>query len=91
MSYRIVYTKGALKDIPKLKECGLDIKAAALIEVLKSNPFQTPPSYEKLVGNLAGVYSRRINIKHRLIYQVYEDVKTVKVLSMWSHYENQHA
>lgn len=87
MSYNIIYTKEALKDIPKLKSAHLDNKAKMLIEVIKENPFQTPPTYEKLLGNLDGMYSRRINIQHRLVYQVLEDTKTVKIASMWSHYE----
>ena len=85
--YSIVYTKRAVADIPKLKATRLDSKAKALIEVLRENPFTSPPSYEKLVGDLSGSDSRRINIKHRLVYSVYEDEKTVKILSMWSHYE----
>ena len=87
MSYNIIYTKEALKDIPKLKSAHLDNKAKMLIEVIRENPFQTPPSYEKLLGNLDGLYSRRINIQHRLVYQVLEDIRTVKITSMWSHYE----
>lgn len=85
--YKIVYTKSASKDIPNLKSAHLDMNVKALIEVLKENPFQNPPPYEKLVGDLQGAFSRRINIKHRLIYQVYEEEKTVKILSMWTHYE----
>ncbi|WP_295918056.1 Txe/YoeB family addiction module toxin [Anaerovibrio lipolyticus] len=85
--YKIVYTKAAVKDIPKLKTAGLDTKAKALIELIKVNPFQTPPSYEKLVGDLKGLYSRRINIQHRLVYQVYEEEKTIKIISLWTHYE----
>ena len=88
VEYKVVYTKDAQKDIPKLKGVHLDVKARALIEVLKTNPFMTPPPYEKLLGNLDGAYSRRINIQHRLVYEVLEDVQTVKILSMWSHYEN---
>lgn len=84
--YRIVVSKNALKDFPNLTAAGLDKKAKALIELLKENPFQNPPSYEKLVGDLEGLYSRRINIKHRLVYQVFEDSKTVKIISAWSHY-----
>ena len=87
MSYKVVYTKDALKDIPKLKVASLDKKILNLINLLKINPYQTPPSYEKLVGNLSGVYSRRINIHHRLVYQVYEDLNTVKIISILSHYE----
>ena len=85
--YKIVYRKQVLKDIPKLKSAGLDIKAKNLIEIIKKDPFQTPPAYEKLIGDLDGAYSRRINIQHRLIYQVYKKEKTIKILSMWSHYE----
>lgn len=85
--YKIVYTKTALKDIPKLKSAHLDETAKNLIEVIRNNPFQVPPPYEKLVGDMTGAYSRRINIKHRLVYQVYENVKTVKIISLWSHYE----
>ena len=85
--YKIVVTKGALKDFPKLTSAGLDKKAKVLIELLKENPYQNIPSYEKLVGDMEGLYSRRINIKHRLVYQVYEEEKTVKILSAWSHYE----
>lgn len=94
--YRIVYEKQAIKDIRNLKGAGLDRKAKELIEVIRCNPFQTPPPYEGLVGNLAGFYSRRINIQHRLVYQVYAepvtidgvDYKgTVKIIRMWTHYE----
>lgn len=94
--YRIVYTKQAVKDIKNLKAAGLSIKAKELIEIIRIDPFKNPPPYEALVGNLDSFYSRRINIKHRLIYQVYadevtaDDVKyegTVKVVRMWTHYE----
>ena len=85
--YKIVYSKTALKDISKIKAAGLDKKAKALLDVIRENPYQTPPSYEKLVGDLQGLYSRRINIQHRLVYQVYEGEKTIKVVSLWSHYE----
>lgn len=85
--YQIVYTKAAAKDIPLLKAAGLDDKAKALIGLLRENPYQSPPSCEKLVGDLQGLYSRRINLQHRLVYQVYEDEKTVKIISLWSHYE----
>ena len=87
MTWRIVYTKQAQKDAKKLSAAGLKPKAQKLLGVLSENPFQNPPSYEKLVGDLAGAYSRRINIKHRLVYQVLEDIQTVKVLRMWTHYE----
>lgn len=85
--YRIFYTKAALKDIPKLKAAHLAEKAKALIEIIRADPFENPPPYEKLVGDLAGAYSRRINIQHRLVYQVYEEEKAIKILSLWSHYE----
>ena len=71
----------------KLKGANLNKKVLALIEIIKNNPFQTPPPYEKLVGDLQGLYSRRINIKHRLVYQILENVQTVKIISMWTHYE----
>lgn len=85
--YRIVYTKTATKDIPKLKSAHLDGKAKSLIEIIKENPFQCPPPYEKLVGDLNGAYSRRINVQHRLVYEVYESEKTIKIISLWTHYE----
>ena len=85
--YKIVYTKDSIKDIEKLKGANLNKKVLSLIEIIKNNPFQTPPSYEKLVGDLQGLYSRRINIKHRLVYQILENVQTVKIISMWTHYE----
>ncbi len=85
--YKIMYTKTAIKDIPKLKSMHLDKNAKALIDIIRDNPFQTPPPYEKLVGDLQGMYSRRINIKHRLVYEVLEEDKIVKILSLWTHYE----
>lgn len=85
--YKIMYAKTAAKDIPKLKAAHLAEKAKMLIELLQENPFQNPPPYEKLVGDLNGMYSRRINVQHRLVYQVYEEEKTVKILSLWTHYE----
>lgn len=87
MNYRVVFTKQAQKDAKKLSASGLKVKAEQLIEILRDNPYQTPPFYEKLIGDLAGAYSRRINIQHRLVYDVIEDEKTVKVLRMWTHYE----
>lgn len=87
MSWRLVYIKQAQKDAKKLAASGLKSKAQQLLDTLAENPFQNPPPYEKLVGDLAGAYSRRINIKHRLVYQVLEDLRTVKVLRMWTHYE----
>ncbi|CDE42090.1 putative uncharacterized protein [Clostridium sp. CAG:411] len=94
--YRIIYTKQAVKDIKNLKSCGLDKKAKELIEVMKENPFQNPPTYEKLVGNLQGYCSRRINIQHKIVFQVIEEhhIKEdieyegyVKIIRMWTHYE----
>lgn len=85
--YRIVYTKTATKDIPKLKSAHLDGKAKSLIEIIRENPFQNPPPYEKLMGDLNGAYSRRINVQHRLVYEVYESEKTIKIISLWTHYE----
>ncbi len=87
MSWQIVYTKHAQKDAQKLSASGLKPKALELLAVLQQNPFQNPPPYEKLVGDLAGAYSRRINIQHRLVYQVLTDERVVKVLRMWTHYE----
>lgn len=85
--YSIFYTKKAVKDIPKLKGVGLDKKVKILIELLKEDPYRTPPIYEKLIGDFQGLYSRRINIKHRLVYQVLEEDKQVKIISLWTHYE----
>jgi Txe/YoeB family toxin of toxin-antitoxin system len=85
--YRIVYTKQAQKDAKKARSAGLKSKIVTLLEILKKDPFQNPPPYEKLLGDLTGAYSRRINIQHRLVYQVYEDKKIVKVIRMWTHYE----
>ena len=87
MSWTLAFTKQAQKDAKKLAAAGLKDKAQALLDVLKQNPFQNPPSYEKLVGDLAGAYSRRINIQHRLVYQVLEAERVVKVIRMWTHYE----
>ena len=88
VNYKVVYTKNAAKDISNLKAANLANKAQNLIELIKENPFQNPPPYEKLLGNLSGLYSRRINIQHKLVYEVLEDIKTVKIISMRSHYEN---
>ena len=87
MSWQLVFTKHAQKDAKKLAESGLKMNAQTLLALLATNPFQTPPPYEKLVGDLSGAYSRRINIQHRLVYEVLEAEKIVKVLRMWSHYE----
>ena len=87
VKWRIVYTRQAQKDAKKIAAAGLRPKAEKLFEILSKNPFQTPPSYEKLVGDLYGAYSRRISIQHRLVYQVLEEIRTVKVIRMWTHYE----
>ena len=87
MTYEIVYTKRALQALPKLKAAKLGGKVEALVALLERDPFQNPPPYESLLGTLKGSYLRRINHKHRLVYQVYEEKKTVKIISMWSHYE----
>ena len=87
MSWPLVFTKHAQKDAEKLASAGLKEKTKTLLAILIENPFQNPPAYEKLIGDLAGAYSRRINIQHRLVYQVLEAQRTVKVLRMWSHYE----
>lgn len=87
MSWNIVYTNHAKRDAKKLSRSGLKQQAQKTLDILKENPYQNPPSYEKLVGDLSGAYSRRINIQHRLVYQVLEDIQTVKVIRMWSHYE----
>lgn len=87
MSWQIVYAKQALKDAKKLKAAGLKAKAEELLGILKADPFQSPPSFEKLVGDLAGAYSRRINIHNRLVYEVFPKKRIVRVLRMWTHYE----
>ena len=85
--WEIEFTKRAVKDVELIKQAGLKDAVLELLEVLKSNPFQTPPPYEKLVGDLKGTYSRRINIKHRLVYAVDEDRHYVRILRLWTHYE----
>lgn len=87
MTWRLVYTKQAQRDAKKLTAVGLRAKAEALLVIVAKNPFQNPPPYEKLVGDLAGAYSRRINIQHRLVYQVLEREHVVKILRLWTHYE----
>jgi len=88
VSWRLLYTKQAQKDAQRLAAAGLKPKAQELLSILADDPFRTPPSFEKLVGDLRGAYSRRINIQHRLVYQVLEDEHIVKVLRMWTHYES---
>lgn len=85
--YEIVLSKQAVKDSKKIVRAGLKPNVIRILEILKENPFQSPPLYEKLMGNLSGFYSRRINIQHRLVYEVFEDKKIVRILRMWSHYE----
>ena len=85
--YTIVYTKAAAKHITLLKSANLDKRAKKLVDLITENPFQNPPPYEKLLGDMNGLYSRRINIHHRLVYRVYSEEKIVKIISMWSHYE----
>lgn len=87
VSWQVVYSKHAQKDARKLAAAGLKAKALELLAVLAADPFQNPPPYEKLVGDLAGAYSRRINIQHRLVYQVFPEERVVRVLRMWTHYE----
>ncbi len=87
MNWRLVYTKQAQKDAKKIARSGLKDQVSKLLEILQINPYQNPPPYEKLVGDLVGAYSRRINIQHRLIYQVFDELKTVKIIRMWTHYE----
>ena len=87
VSWKVVFTKQAQKDAKKLLSSGLKPKAEMLINILRKDPFQNPPSYKKLVGDLSGVYSRRINIQHRLVYQVYMKQKIVKILRLWTHYD----
>ncbi len=87
MTWVLVYTKQARKDAKKIVSLGLKEKAQQLLDIIEKNPYQNPPPYEKLVGDLEGAYSRRINIQHRLVYQVLEKQRTVKVIRMWTHYE----
>ena len=87
MSWEIVYTKQAQKDAKKLSSANLKDKAKHLINIIKEYPYQNPPPYEKLIGDLSGSYSRRINIQHRLVYQVYEKEKAIKVIRLWTHYD----
>jgi Txe/YoeB family toxin of toxin-antitoxin system len=87
VSWQLVYTKQAQKDSKKLTSSNLRDRAQVLLDIIQNNPFQNPPPYEKLVGDLAGAYSRRINAQHRLVYQVIESEQTTKILRMWTHYE----
>ncbi len=87
VSWRLVFTKHAKRDAKKLARSGLKPQAERILNILKEDPYQTPPAYEKLIGDLSGACSRRINIQHRLVYQILDDIKTVKVIRMWTHYE----
>ena len=87
VGWKVIFTKQALKDAKKINSVGLKDKTIKLLDILENNPYQNPPSFEKLVGDLTGAYSRRINIQHRLVYQIYDNLKTVKVIRMWTHYE----
>lgn len=87
MIWTLVYTKQAQKDAKKLSASGLKLKAQALLNLIVKDPYQNPPRFEKLVGDLAGAYSRRINIQHRIVYQVFEEQKIIKILRLWTHYE----
>ena len=86
VKWKLVYTKQAIKDSKKLANSGLKNKAKNLLDLLENDPYQTPPRYEKLVGDLKQAYSRRINIQHRLVYEILDDIKTVKIIRMWTHY-----
>ena len=87
MSWQLRFTKQAQKDAKKISHSGLKPQAQRILEILAENPYQTPPTYEKLVGDLSGAYSRRINIQHRVVYQILDDMHVVKVIRMWTHYE----
>lgn len=87
MSWQLVFTKQAQKDAKKISQYGLKPQAVRLLDILREDPFQNPPPYEKLLGDLSGAYSRRINLQHRLVYQVLKDIHTVKIIRMWTHYE----
>jgi toxin YoeB len=87
VSWQLVFTKQAQKDAKKIAHSGLKPQAERLLEIIKENPFKNPPPYEILVGDLSGAYSRRINIQHRLVYEVLDNIKTIKIIRMWTHYE----
>lgn len=87
VKWQLVFTRQAQKDAKKIKQSGLKPQTERLLEILSDDPFQNPPPYEKLVGDLSGAYSRRINIQHRLVFQVLNDIKTIKIIRMWTHYE----
>jgi len=85
--WQLVFTKQAQKDAKKIAQSGLKPNAERLLQILKEDPYRSPPPYEKLLGDLSGAFSRRINVQHRLVYQIFNDIKTVKVIRMWTHYE----
>lgn len=87
MTWRVVFTKQAKKDARKIAQSGLKPQAEYLLEILHNNPYRTPPPFERLLGDLSGAYSRRINIQHRLVYQIIDEIKTVKVIRLWTHYK----
>lgn len=87
VTYQVVFSKNAQKNIPKLRSANLTEKVRMLIEIIKEDPFRNPPPYEKLIGDMSGLYSRRINIRHRLVYKVDETKKVIQIVSVWSHYE----
>ncbi len=87
VKWKVVYTKQAQRDAKKLKSAGLKEKAQRILKTLENDPYRKPPPYEKLVGDLSGAYSRRINIQHRIVYQIIDEIRTVKVIRMWTHYE----
>jgi len=87
VNWRIVYTKQAIKDSRKIESAGLKPKVVKLLKILKTDPYTSPPPFEKLIGDLSGAFSRRINIQHRLVYQIHEEIHTIKVIRMWTHYE----
>ena len=87
VNWMLMFTKQAVKDAQKIKEAGLKDKASMILDILRDNPYQSPPPFKKLVGDLEGTFSRRINIQHRIVYQVYENEKVVKIIRMWTHYE----
>jgi len=87
VSWRLVFTKQAIKDAQKIAQSDLKPQTNQLLEILKEDPYRNPPAYEKLVGDLSGAYSRRINIQHRLVYQILDDIRTVKIIRMWTHYK----
>ena len=87
VSWQLVFTKQAQKDAKKITHSGLKPQAERILEIIKENPFKNPPPYEKLVGDLSGAYSRRVNIQHRLVYEVLDNIKTIKIIRIWTHYE----